>query len=302
MSLLLLIGKVSPLLAAERPYVIGRLECQLGNNLFQIATTCAHAWDHRAEPCFPDLATKLTEGMPTNYEHVFFRLNSKAPLAAPQYEWRLPTASNFCYQPIPFYPNMVLSGTFQSEKFFAHHRTRLLELFAPREDDLEYIKNKYGTILSYPLTVGIQLRWFGCQQDAPWWDFLVQYGYDYLEQAMSLFPEETLFIVSSNDLNFIRQNLPIQNRNILVLEGEPYYIDFFILTMCKHNIISNSTFGWWTAWLNQNPDKIVIAPHYWVDPKWDWLTPVKDVWPDNWIKIDAKWGKPQDPMTSFRKY
>ncbi len=287
--------------AEQKPFVIGRLNCQLGNNLFQVATTCAHAWDHGADPYFPDLVTKLSDGMPTNYAHMFFRCCTKMPKSPVLYRWQLPRFHYYNYCPIPYHPNMEIeAGTFQNEKFFAHHRKRLLNLFAPHPADLAYIKKKYAYILNHPSTVGVQMRWFGCKKDEAWWDFLIQYGYDYYDQAMSLFPEDTLFVVSCNDLEFARKNIPEWVKNVIFLEGEPYYIDFFILSLCKHNIISNSTFGWWAAWLNRNPNKIIVATQHWIDPKYYDTCPV-DVWLKDWIRLDAKWGKPQDSITSFRK-
>jgi hypothetical protein len=284
----------------EKPFVIGRLNCQLGNNLFQVATTCAHAWDHGAEPYFPDLVTKFTEGMPLNYSHVLFRCAALSPNSPVSFRWYLPGSHAFAYYPIPYQPNMVIeAATFQCEKFFAHHRERLLKLFAPHSHDLAYIKSKYKEILDHPLTVGVQMRWFGSQEDASWHDCLIQYGYDYFNRAMALFPKDSLFIISSNNLNFARHNIPSWIKNVIFLEGEPHYIDFYLLSLCKHNIISNSTFGWWAAWLNQNPNKVVVTTQLWIDPKLYHLHPVLDVWPEGWIKIDAKWGKPQDDITSF---
>lgn len=282
----------------EKPFVVGSLSCELGNNLFQVAATCAHAWDHGAEPLFPDLVNRVENGMPLNHAHVFFRCSSRMPRTPILYSWQLPIASNFCYTPIPYKPNMLIAGTFQSEKFFLHHRERLLNLFTPHPKDLAYIKDKYGEILKHPLTVGIQVRWFGRKHDEPWNKYLVQYGYDYFSRAVALFPENALFIVSSNNKEFARQNLPKTMKNVIFLENEPYYIDFFILSMCKHQIISNSSFGWWTAWLNRNPEKIVITPQEWIDPKWHDMTPVKDVWPESWIQIDAQWEKPSaEPLS-----
>lgn len=82
----------------------------------------------------------------------------------------------------------------------------------------------------------------------------------------------------------------------MFIEGEPNYIDLFILSLCKHQIISSSSFGWWAAWLNRNPEKIVIRPQEWVNPRWHSERPVKDVWPQRWKVVNAKWKKPSDTI------
>ena len=62
------------------------------------------------------------------------------------------------------------------------------------------------------------------------------------------------------------------------------YLDLILMSHCKHQIIANSTFSWWGAWLNQNPEKIVIAPKMWfVDQKMNAQT--KDLIPKDWLRI-----------------
>ena len=186
---------------------------------------------------------------------------------------------------------MVMSGYFQSEEYFNHHRQRILELFAPRSDDLAYIQSKYGNTLALPMTVGVQVRWYWEDAEGKSYN---QYGKDYFTKAMALFPEDALFIVSSNNCDFAKKCMP-ESRHIVYLENEPDYIVLFILSLCEHNIISNSSFGWWSAWLNQNPKKIVICPTAWVNPNWS--LPTQDVCPQDWIKLDARWGKSSDPAS-----
>ena len=55
----------------------------------------------------------------------------------------------------------------------------------------------------------------------------------------------------------------------------------YIMSQCKYNIIANSTFSWWGAWLNNTPDKIVIAPKQWMKEE----TNQSDIIPETWIRL-----------------
>ena len=182
----------------------------------------------------------------------------------------------FDITPIPYHPNMKISGYFQPWMYFDHYHDRLVSLFAPSAADMRYIKKKYSTLISQPDTVGIQIRYYF---EDPY--TYPQYGKDYLEKAMALFPDNCTFVVSSNRIEFAKNEVPTTGRTVIFLEDEPAYIDFFLLTLCKHNIITNSTFGWWSAYLNQNPDKIIVCPKIW--SAYD----TTDLCPDHWIKIEA---------------
>ena len=115
---------------------------------------------------------------------------------------------------------------------------------------------------------------------------------------MDLFPSDALFIVSTNNLAFAKEQVPQEGRRVFFLENEPPYIDFYTLTLCKHAIISNSTFGWWAAYLNTHPGKVVVCPKIWLfkgkpnielATKHPQLYPQEypDVYPPDWIQIDA---------------
>lgn len=254
--------------------------CQFGNQLFQIAAAMSLAIDNNAEAVFPELKKKKCSGFPKNYQEVFFRLNTfdpKRKKKVPQYRER---SHNF--QPIPYQPNLCISGYFQSEKYFCHNKEAILPYFYPNERIVHYLKEKYGKILANEKTVGMHLRSYlmysaGLQKTLP------TYNYAYYEEAMKEFPEETLFLIFSNDSKWCKKLFKNCKRRVHFVEGNDYLQDFYLLSMCEHNIISNSTFSWWAAYLNQNSNKRVIAPEYYFIPG-AWQSD-KDIFPDSWERI-----------------
>lgn len=256
----------------EKPFVSARIYGQLGNNLFQVATASALAWDNNAELYFEyfDINSPV-------YQHIFFRFKNLPYCKQIQFQWKEPS---YAYHNISYQPNMQIDGYFQSEKYFYKYRQRLLEMFSPPLEDLLYLQKKYSLILSHPNTVGVQIRYY--KDELPEDSLYPQYGKEYLKTAVSLFPESSLFIISSNNIEFARKSIPHWITNVIFIENEPNYIDLQILKSCKHNIITNSSFGWWAAWLNENPNKIIVRPSVWIH-----VLPTQDVCPKEWVTLNT---------------
>ncbi|EGR2249898.1 alpha-1,2-fucosyltransferase, partial [Vibrio parahaemolyticus] len=89
----------------------------------------------------------------------------------------------------------------------------------------------------------------------------------YYRNAIKHLEENTnnpTYFVFSDDIQWCRDNLALSNAHYIDWNiGEDSYKDIQLMSLCKHNIIPNSSFSWWGAFLNENSDKIVIAPETW---------------------------------------
>ena len=90
------------------------------------------------------------------------------------------------------------------------------------------------------------------------------------------------YFIFSDDILWAKENLKLPNCTYLDQnKGRKSYIDMYLMTLCKHNIIANSTFSWWGAWLNKNEDKIVIIPARWINGD-----SCEGIFPHEWVKIE----------------
>lgn len=107
----------------------------------------------------------------------------------------------------------------------------------------------------------------------------------YYQNALSLVNkkiENPLIIVFSNDINWCKSNLKLIDAEYVDWNsGKNSFKDMQLMSLCDHNIIANSSFSWWGAWLNTNPNKIVVAPTKWIKD----LKCLNDLIPSDWFKI-----------------
>ncbi|MDL2207993.1 alpha-1,2-fucosyltransferase [Parabacteroides sp. OttesenSCG-928-O15] len=107
---------------------------------------------------------------------------------------------------------------------------------------------------------------------------------DYYYRAILYIKERIpspMFFIFSNDMKWVKENLLLENVFYVDCNrGNNSWQDMFLMSKCQHNINANSTFSWWGAWLNSNPDKLVITPQSFMR---NVETP--DIYPDSWIKL-----------------
>lgn len=176
-------------------------------------------------------------------------------------------------------------GYWQSEKYFKvikeEIRKKLIFPEIVEEKNLQILKN-----IREENSISIHVR-RGDYVGHPQLDGLAPIEYyekaiEYLKKKI----ENPKFFIFSNDLSWCKENLPLKENEYEVVEGntgDSSYIDMQLMSLCKHNIIPNSSFSWWGAWLNKNPQKIVIAPERWFTKESKFL--YEDIVPKEWIKL-----------------
>lgn len=106
----------------------------------------------------------------------------------------------------------------------------------------------------------------------------------YYSNAITIINEQVTdphFFIFSDDINWVKNNLSLSNCTYIDNnKGNNSFIDMYLMSLCRHNIIANSTFSWWAAWLNSNAKKIVIMPDKWLNDD-----SCEGIFPDEWIKL-----------------
>jgi hypothetical protein len=106
---------------------------------------------------------------------------------------------------------------------------------------------------------------------------------EYYQNAIKIIGEENHFVIFSDDIKWCEENFNFL-KNKTFISGNTDYEDLYLMSMCKHNIIANSTFSWWGGWLNCNIDKKVIIPSKWFGISNSHLN-TNDLYCNKWIKL-----------------
>ncbi|CEG13850.1 Glycosyl transferase family 11 [groundwater metagenome] len=178
-----------------------------------------------------------------------------------------------------------LEGYWQSYKYLDPIRNILLKEITLKEP----VENKYGELLNQIYdadSISIHIRRGDYVNDPKTKAIHCTFGLEYYQDAIKMIKEKIsnpTFFVFSDDIKWVKQNLKIDFPAIFVSNPKiKDYGELIIMSKCKNNIIANSSFSFWGAWLNQNPNKIVIAPQKWNNK---YQKDYKDLLPKEWIQI-----------------
>jgi hypothetical protein len=181
---------------------------------------------------------------------------------------------------------VYLAGYWQSEKYFEDAAGTIreeLELVQPPEGRNRELAEAIGACPS----VSLHIRRGDYVQDLRVRGLRGGDGLEYYGEAIALIrerePELQLFVFS-DDISWVRENLTADCPVTYVDNNRPEtsHEDLRLMSLCRHNIITNSSFSWWGAWLNRNPEKRVVAPRRWLN---DGRDVAGDLIPDGWTVI-----------------
>lgn len=254
---------------------------RLGNNMFQMAAAATLA--KRNGISFLPIAR---EEMWINFLEPFYdnvlRKLPRPQLNTGEFAVEYKEIDHF-YQTIPFQDGMLLKGYYQSYKYFDQDYIR--DLFSPSDEIKEEIYRKYPILKSETVT-SINVRRGDYLQVI---DTFPVCGMNYYDRAIKKIGSKGYFIVTSDDIRWCKKHFKKYGDNFVFVENVPTYIDFYIPTLCKNNIISNGTFSWWGAFLKVCPDKRVVKPRYWFHP-FDRrrLSDIDLIPPENWEVVSNR--------------
>jgi hypothetical protein len=299
--------------------IIARIRGGLGNQLFQYAAARSLAWK-KNERLKLDLYTYSTKSQVRSFGLDRFTIDTEIATREEVHQF---TGSNFLtrfinkqenYLRCPgvlaqphyhFYEDffrvpapVYLSGYWQSEKYFKEFEPKLRAQLTLK-NNLSDSSLRWKEKIQKDNSVAVHLRRGDYSSKSNYHSFFGTLSIDYYKRAIHEIKNkigDPKFFVFSDDIEWCKQNLTFLSdaefvsHDSIVNASE----DLILMSLCEHQIIANSTFSWWGAWLNANENKIVIAPIKWFQTNYNKnVLPTyaarfyntKDLLPENWIQL-----------------
>jgi hypothetical protein len=180
-----------------------------------------------------------------------------------------------------------LSGLFQSEKYFKESERTIRNDLHLRSTSLDRECSSYRDEIMNSNSVGVHIRKG---------DYIKSQLHNvctisYYTNAIRFFQDRLdspSFFIFSDDMGWCLNNIGIPECRYVNTKPSPFasLVDFHLMSLCKHNIISNSTFSWWAAWLNDNHGKLIVTPKRWYNDERLNAHALRDTVLDSWVRID----------------
>jgi hypothetical protein len=262
----------------------------LGNQLFQLFATMNYYISNNMDARF--LNIRQVGSRKTAWNTLLVGLRPMLVNKLPENIFIL-KETNFHYSELPKIENqhVALYGYFQSEKYFLSNYQKICDLIQ-MDDRKKEVMAKIETTTEVT-TVSMHFRigdYKNIQQFHPL--MTLEYYYNSLQHIESLIdkPIQVIYFCEEMDILYVRNIIhELQNRfpNYTFVRCSNLLADWeqmIYMSLCNHNIIANSTFSWWGAYLNDNTNKIVCYPANWFGPELH-HNDTSHLCPSEWTKI-----------------
>lgn len=292
--------------------ILIKLQGGLGNQMFQYAFANILAKKNKSKIIIEDSIYSLTEKKegytPRNFElsifnneYVFaqktdillFEKLSFIDKVKRKFNLNYPKKFNentfeYSRKAISLKSPVFAKGYFQSFKYYIGFEQYIKSLFVFPIDKLSSKNIDLIPILKKQNTVAIHIRRGDYVTDSLTNQFHGTCNLDYYIKAITLIIsqiENPTFVFFSDDSEWVKANFGNFTFDKIFIDdnkGLDSWRDMYLMSICSHNIIANSSFSWWGAWLNNNPKKKVIAPKKWFQAK---EIDINSIIPSEWITI-----------------
>ncbi len=259
--------------------IAANLMGRLGNQMFQIAAAHSLAIDNGDYAVFPVIPQGT---IPQAHEQLFY-VSSILSNVTYGYEFSWIKSRydepTFEYSQIPYHEDLLISGYFQSEKYFAHNASAIRDLFSVTP----YIENqlkKYANICNDE-HVALHVRRGDYLQPQNAGHTNLGQKTQYYATAIREFPDKKR-VIFSDDIDWCKS---AWGENNVFIENENDVVEMFLFSRIPNKIIANSSFSWWGAWLGDNNNNAsVVAPEKWFGEKNSHLSTATII-PERWKRI-----------------
>jgi hypothetical protein len=175
--------------------------------------------------------------------------------------------------------DIYLDGYWQNEEYFLDIRSVLLDDFSLKSEVSNNAK-KYLEPIMLNNSVSLHVRRGDYSKHPEIGIMDIEYYKKAVEYICKKI-DKPVFYIFSNDIKWCESNFTFIENKVFINDTESEIDDLFLMKSCSHNIIANSSFSWWAAWLNTNKQKIIISPL-----KWMAVNPKGHKWvPDSWLQF-----------------
>ena len=265
----------------------------LGNQMHIVAATYATALDMQTPWAVSKDTNEGYNGLipRSSFNETFFKHLVKKDLPRTN---RTFSEGTFKYRPIPRHKDLTLKGYFQSDKYYGHRKSQIVDLFYsyyPQVEDkvmswFSGIEQNKTISLHVRRTDYVQLAKIHQVQPLQYYQHGLESIATKLDVSLDRLKQTYRILVFSDDLAWCKESAFFKDYQVTFVENKESdelnaIIDLYTMAQCAHHVIANSSFSWWGAYLNRREDKLVVAPKQWFGPRGPktW----KDVYTENMI-------------------